>query len=57
MIITARAAIAALRTGWNISLELDSTEAHNRLSFINDCANVPGYNNQPNVVWLECEDR
>ena len=55
--ITLWPALAALRTGWNLSLELDSTEAHNQLSFINDCANVPGYDNPPNVVWLECEDR
>ena len=40
-----------------MALEIDSTRAHNRLCLINDCANVPGYDNQPNVVWLECEDR
>ena len=39
-----------------MSLELDSTRVQNRLCLINDCANVPGYDNQPNVVWLECED-
>ena len=40
-----------------MTLEIDSTRARNKLCLINDCANVPGYNNQPNVVWLECEDR
>ena len=40
-----------------MTLELDCTRAHNQLCLINDCANVPGYDNQPNVLWLECEDR
>ena len=46
-----------LRIKWVMSLEIDASRAQNRLSLINDCANVPGYDNQPNVVWLECEDR
>ncbi|CAL5223143.1 g5610 [Coccomyxa viridis] len=46
----------ALRTSWDMSLELDASKAHNRLALINDCANVPGYNNQPNAVLLGCED-
>ena len=38
-------------------LELDSSRAQNRLCLINDCGKVPGYDDEPNVEWLECEDR
>ena len=49
--------VLGLQTKWRMRLELDATRAQNWLCLINDCANVPGYDNQPNVAWLECEDR
>lgn len=36
---------------------IDPSRMHNQLCLINDCLNVPGSTDQPNVRWLECEDR
>ena len=35
----------------------ERAQQYKKVCLINDCGKVPGYDDEPNVEWLECEDR
>ena len=48
---------AALRSKWGFAVSLDPSRAHNQLCLMNDFTGVPDCDGEPNVDWLEVEDR